>query len=150
MIEIINQQGEFEWVDRRQIRVRCECGANVLKKSISSHRRTAKHVRYAVEHFQRDYQERIRVLEETNRLQHEKELEQKKKEEEERVSKRGLPTHIADIVFRAISADCVICYESLTRNTVFLTKCGHVMCKGCEKKLYDSKKSQCPECRKEF
>lgn len=145
----------------------CECGARIKRTSLSGHRKTAKHLRWIEEHFAERIQKRLaeenlRISAENIRRQEEalRYYQQKKKEEDDRVSRRSLPSHIVDIVFttklKDIKGDeiehieCGICYEPISRETVFFTKCGHMMCRCCEKKLYDKKTSQCPECRREF
>jgi hypothetical protein len=77
--------------------------------------------------------------------------ETKKTEAEQRADKRGLPKHIVEIVLsHTEEKSCVICYDDLSMQNAFITKCGHMMCKGCEKKLYDKKNKNCPTCRAEF
>jgi Zinc finger, C3HC4 type (RING finger) len=90
------------------------------------------------------------------RQQHQEEKEQvrlfsKYKEEEERVVKRGLPRHIVQLVMEhSHDKSCMICLDDVTIENVFMTKCGHIMCKGCERKMYDNKNVSCPTCRREF
>jgi hypothetical protein len=77
--------------------------------------------------------------------------ETKKKEEEDRVKKRGIPLHIVKIVLEhSHEKNCMICLDDVTMENVFMTKCGHIMCKGCERKMYDKKNSSCPTCRCDF
>jgi hypothetical protein len=77
--------------------------------------------------------------------------ETKKTEAEQRADKRGLPKHIVEIVLsHTDEKSCVICYDDLSMQNAFITKCGHMMCKGCEKKMYDKKNKNCPTCRTEF
>lgn len=102
--------------------------------------------------------ERLQQRQEHQQQQEEKEqlkmfrmYENKKKEEEERVTKRGLPRHIVQIVLdHSHDKNCMICFDEVTMNTIFITKCGHMMCKGCERKMYEKKNISCPTCRVEF
>lgn len=145
------------------VNITCECGATIKRISMSSHRKTAKHLRWIEEHFVERMQKRLeeenrRITEENIRRQEERlrYYEQKKREEDERVARRSLPSHIVDIVFTTKlkeaenEIECGICYEPISRETVFFTKCGHMMCRSCEKKLHEKKTNQCPECRREF
>ncbi len=77
--------------------------------------------------------------------------ERKKKADTERVEKRGLPRHIVDIVMKHTDEKtCTICFEDLTPQNVFMTRCGHMMCKGCEYKMFEQKNARCPTCRSNF
>lgn len=132
-------------------RITCECGASISRSSLSGHRRTKRHVAFVLDFVSRECK-RYREQEMKDRELRE---QKRKREEEERVARRGLPTHITDIVFTSRLStcpeiECGICYESISRETVFITKCGHIMCRVCEKKLYDNKTTQCPECRSDF
>ena len=72
------------------------------------------------------------------------------KRENDRVAKRGLPAHIVALMLtHSQEKTCTICYEDVTISTAFVTRCGHLLCKGCEKKLYN-KHMNCPTCRSEF
>ena len=172
-----NYYAEFGLPDLSNLKITCECGAKVKRQSMSGHRRTAKHLTWIQDHFRercnRMMEEENQRIEEENLRRQEEALryyQRKKKEEDDRVARRSLPSHIVDIVFsqkvKEINKedkenkdenkedkdeiDCGICFEALSRETVFFTKCGHMMCKACEKKLYEKKTTQCPECRSEF
>ena len=118
-----------------------------------------------VQHLQRDIRVQVRIEHAGNigsrqvrlqQRQHQEEKEQvrlfsKFKEEEERVVKRGLPRHIVQLVMEhSHDKSCMICLDDVTMENVFMTKCGHIMCKGCERKMYDKKNVSCPTCRREF
>jgi hypothetical protein len=76
---------------------------------------------------------------------------QQKQVEDKRVEKRGLPRHIVNIVMKHTDEKtCTICLDELTLQNVFMTRCGHMMCKGCEHKMYKQKNTCCPTCRSDF
>ena len=117
------------------------------------------HVNVRVERVERQdrHQRRIQERQQIQQQQEEEQLkmfrmyENKKKEEEERVTKRGLPRHIVQIVLEHYhEKNCMICLDDVTLENVFMTKCGHLMCKGCERKMYTKKNVSCPTCRVEF
>ncbi len=109
-------------------------------------------------------QERRRLEEERLRLEQERiRIELKKQEritrrrqeeerlEQERVAKRGIPKHIVAIVLdHSKEASCSICFDELTIENTFMTKCGHMMCKSCERKLFEQQNNLCPTCRHDF
>jgi len=148
-------------------RIRCGCGSDVLETSYKKHVLTIKHITFEQRVQEQVRQSSIRVQEQVRqssirvqpvRLVRIKEqikmlhmYETKKKEEEDRVKKRGIPLHIVKIVLEhSHEKNCMICLDDVTMENVFMTKCGHIMCKGCERKMYDKKKSSCPTCRCDF
>lgn len=99
-------------------------------------------------------QERIRI-ELRIELKRQERIKRKRQEEEkveqERVIKRGIPKHIVAIVINeSKEASCHICFDELTIENAFMTKCGHMMCKSCERKLFEQQNNQCPTCRHDF
>ena len=76
--------------------------------------------------------------------------ERQKREEREEREKRSMPRHIVALVFDKLEKSCIICYEELTLENVFMTRCGHAMCTSCENKLYGEQRKECPTCRTEY
>ena len=95
-------------------------------------------------------QEQIRI-----ELKRQERITRKRQEEarleQERVTKRGIPKHIVAIVINeSKETSCSICLDELTIENAFMTKCGHMMCKSCERKLFEQKNNICPTCRHDF
>jgi hypothetical protein len=80
-----------------------------------------------------------------------KEIEEQKEDWEEREErereKRSMPRHIVSLVFDKLEKSCVICFEELTLQNIFMTRCGHAMCTSCELTLYGEQRKECPTCR---
>ena len=148
-------------------RYQCECGSNISGSSIYKHIRTQKHIsRVASAHVlvQRGLEE-IRLearRQEEQKIEHNRRMEQQikllkhfeeiKKQEEVRVEKRGLPKHIAAMAYEhpSFEKSCMICMENMNLTNLFMSKCGHVMCKGCEHNMFQQQINKCPTCRSEF
>jgi len=47
---------------------------------------------------------------------------------------------------------CPVCFENVTKETIHIPFCGHILCKGCYERLEENKpireKVKCPTCRK--
>lgn len=158
-------------------RVQCECGSVILQTSLKKHSESQKHIAYVERHrVQRDRERVERARQERARRHQERQerqerrgvykrderdereqrrmfelYEREKKADTERVEKRGLPRHIVDIVMKHTDEKtCTICFEDLTSQNVFMARCGHMMCKGCEYKMFEQKNERCPTCRSDF
>lgn len=96
---------------------------------------------------------RIFYRQQTELLKHFEDIKKQiKKQEEVRVEKRGLPKHIAAMAYEhpSFEKSCMICMENMNLTNLFMSKCGHVMCKGCEHKMFQQQINKCPTCRSEF
>ena len=98
----------------------------------------------------RRYESEQNLEEREEREEREKREKREEKEEREEREKRSMPRHIVALVFDKLEKSCIICYEDLTLENVFMTRCGHAMCTSCENKLYGEQRKECPTCRTEY
>ena len=127
-------------------KITCECGSSILASSVSRHQKTQKH---------REYENRSRRAQnQSRRVQAEDvraRVSRAQEKEDRRVEQRSLPKHLIEIVLNHTDEKtCMICYDDLDTSNAFLTRCGHLLCKGCEKIMYKKKNNACPCCRSEF
>jgi hypothetical protein len=58
----------------------------------------------------------------------------------------SLPEHFKNELLESSKClDCIVCYDTMTKQTFTLTKCFHKICKNCISKL-----DKCPVCRKKL
>ena len=71
---------------------------------------------------------------------------------EEKNQESYFPTFFMEFIKNAmngnfIGMECMICYENIDSNNLFLLPCFHMICKECQTKM---KIKRCPSCRKEY
>jgi hypothetical protein len=44
--------------------------------------------------------------------------------------------------------ECPVCFETITKNNIYIPKCGHLLCMSCMEKIKSDGKKFCPTCRK--
>jgi hypothetical protein len=104
----------------------------------------------AIELRRYESEQKERQEQKENLVERKEREEREKREEQEEREKRSMPRHIVALVFDKLEKSCIICYEDLTLENVFMTKCGHAMCTSCENKLYSEQRKECPTCRTEY
>jgi hypothetical protein len=132
-------------------KITCECGSSILASSVSRHQKTQKHrefenrSRRAQNQSPRAQNQSPRVHQSSDRVSRAQE------KEDRRVEQRSLPKHLIEMVLtHSDEKTCMICYDDLDTSNAFLTRCGHLLCKGCEKTMFKKKDTLCPCCRSEF
>ena len=62
---------------------------------------------------------------------------------------RLIPTFFMDFIRESSNKEieCIICYELITRDNIFILPCFHIICCKCQAKL---KVKKCPTCRKRY
>ena len=126
------------------------CRYNVFadQRYLNQHLITIKHLTFEFnekQHMRKIKQELKKFEQEQIKALTQFELQNKK--EDARVEKRGLPKHIVNIILEHTQHTCLICLDDLN---VFMTKCGHMMCKGCEHKMMEKNQTNCPSFRAVF
>ena len=129
------------------------CRYNVFadQRYLNQHLITIKHLTFEF----KEKQHMRKIKQELNKFEQEQikaltQFERQKKKEDTRVEKRGLPKHIVNIILEHTQHTCLICLDDLNQSNVFMTKCGHVMYKGCERKMVENNQTNCPSCRAVF
>jgi hypothetical protein len=46
--------------------------------------------------------------------------------------------------------DCPVCFETLVKDNMDISSCGHTICKSCKEQICNHGKKECPICKKKY